>query len=74
MGIRTGILRLARIVASYPPVDWTKSREVRNESNRIAREKSMIWPGAFRLSDEPYLGCGGCLLSLLLVLLFLMRV
>ncbi|KAJ5316859.1 hypothetical protein N7508_001367 [Penicillium antarcticum] len=53
-----GGIRFAGIVAFYPPVAWTKSREERDSSNPIARKKSMISPGVFRLFDESYLGCG----------------
>ncbi|KAJ5776377.1 uncharacterized protein N7511_001388 [Penicillium nucicola] len=51
-------VRFAGIVAFYPPVDWTKSRERRDESNPIAKKKSMISPAVFALFDDSYLGCG----------------
>lgn len=48
-------IKLCGIVAFYPSVDWSRTREERNESNPISREKSMISESVFTLFDDSYL-------------------
>ncbi|KAJ6161199.1 hypothetical protein N7470_004595 [Penicillium chermesinum] len=46
---------LAGIVAFYPSVDWSRTREERDESNPVSAQKSMIAPGVLDFFDESYL-------------------
>ncbi|OQD74156.1 hypothetical protein PENDEC_c012G02277 [Penicillium decumbens] len=47
--------RLAGIIAFYPPVDWTRSRDEREATNPIASEKSMIPKSVLKVFDSSYL-------------------
>jgi acetyl esterase/lipase len=48
-------VRLAGIVAFYPPVDWTKTRDERDATNPIASQKSLIPQSALKFFDSSYL-------------------
>lgn len=48
-------VRLAGIVAFYPPVDWTKTRDERDATNPMAPRKSMIPQSVFKFFDSSYL-------------------
>ncbi|KAJ5595082.1 uncharacterized protein N7459_001290 [Penicillium hispanicum] len=48
-------IRLAGLVAFYPTVDWTRTRQQRDATNPIAPQKSMIPPSVFNFFDDSYL-------------------
>lgn len=48
-------IKLAGIVAFYPSVNWSRSREERNETNPVCRDKAMISPEVFSFFDNSYL-------------------
>ncbi|KAJ5303062.1 Alpha/beta hydrolase fold-3 [Penicillium atrosanguineum] len=48
-------VRLAGIVAFYPPVDWTKTRDERDATNPIAPQKSMTPQSVLKFFDSSYL-------------------
>ena len=48
-------IKLVGLVAFYPSVDWTRTREQRDATNPIAPRKSMIPASALNFFDESYL-------------------
>lgn len=48
-------IRLAGLIAFYPSIDWTRTREERNATNPIAVDKSWVSSSLFALFDDSYL-------------------
>lgn len=48
-------IRLAGLIAFYPSIDWTRTREERNATNPIAVDKSMVSSSIFAFFDDSYL-------------------